>query len=56
MRGSALQGAQVALVDLFFGMEGTDQTVDPFQAPIPQAFKKVSPQAPDPGAGAGQPL
>lgn len=49
------KGHQVALVDLFFGMEGTDQTVDPFQAPIPQAFKKVSPQAPDPGAGAGQP-
>ena len=41
------KGHQVALVDLFFGMEGTDQTVDPFQAPIPQAFKKVSPQAPD---------
>ena len=31
------KGHQVALVDLFFGMEGTDQTVDPFQAPIPQA-------------------
>ena len=41
------KGHQVALVDLFFGMEGTDQTVDPFQAPIPQAFKRVSPQAPD---------
>ena len=34
------KGHQVALVDLFFGMEGTDQTVDPFQAPIPQAFKR----------------
>ena len=41
------KGHQVALVDLFFGMEGTDQTVDPFQAPIPQAFNKVRPQAPD---------
>lgn len=41
------KGHKVALVDLFFGLEGTDRTVDPFEAPIPQAFKKVSPEAPD---------
>ena len=41
------KGHKVALMDLFFGVEGTDRTVDPFEAPIPQAFKKVSPEAPD---------
>ena len=41
------KGHKVALVDLFFGVEGTDRTVDPFEAPIPQAFKKVSPEAPN---------
>jgi D-alanine-D-alanine ligase len=41
------RGHQVALVDLFFGLEGADGTKDPFQAPIPESFKKVSRQAPD---------
>ena len=41
------RGHKVALLDLFFGVEGTDRTADPFEAPIPQAFKKVSPEAPD---------
>ena len=39
------RGHQVALVDLFFGMEGREG--DPYQAPIPPAYQKVSPQAPD---------
>ena len=41
------KGHQTALVDLFFGMEGRDPAVDPYEAPVPQEFKKVSPQAPD---------
>lgn len=41
------RGHQVALVDLFFGLEGTDRTKDLYDAPIPESFKKVSPQAPD---------
>ena len=41
------RGHQVALMDLFFGTEGTDGTKDPFTAPIPESFKKVSRQAPD---------
>ena len=41
------RGHQVALVDLFFGLEGTDRTRDLFDAPIPEQFKKVSRQAPD---------
>jgi len=41
------RGHQVALVDLFFGLEGTDGTRDPFEAPIPESFKKISGQAPD---------
>lgn len=41
------RGHQVALVDLFFGLEGTDGTKDPFNAPIPESFKKVGRQAPD---------
>ena len=41
------RGHQVALVDLFFGLEGTDRTRDLFDAPIPERFKKVSRQAPD---------
>ena len=28
-------------------MEGRDPAVDPYEAPVPQEFKKVSPQAPD---------
>lgn len=41
------RGHQVALLDLFFGLEGTDGTRDPFEAPIPESFKKISAQAPD---------
>lgn len=41
------RGHQVALVDLFFGLEGTDGNKDPFTMPIPESFKKVSRQAPD---------
>ena len=41
------KGHRTALVDLFFGMEGRDPAVDPYEAPVPQEFKKVSPQAPD---------
>ena len=40
-------GHEVALVDLFFGTDGTDGCSDPFQAPIPQAYKQVSRTAPD---------
>ena len=42
------RGHQVALVDLFFGLE--DHKGEPeelFNAPIPDSFKKVSRQAPD---------
>ena len=42
------RGHQVALVDLFFGLE--DHKGDPeelFNAPIPDSFKRVSRQAPD---------
>ena len=41
------RGHQVALVDLFFGLEGVDPAKDLYDAPIPESFKKVSPQAPD---------
>ena len=43
------RGHEVALVDLFFGTEGrgVDQPDQLFTAPIPEQFKKVSPQAPD---------
>ena len=41
------RGHQAALMDLFFGMEGRDPAVDPYEAPVPQELKKVSPQAPD---------
>ncbi len=41
------RGHQVALVDMFFGLEGTDGNKDIFDAPIPESFKKVSRQAPD---------
>ena len=37
------KGHRTALVDLFFGMEGRDPAVDPYEAPVPQEFKKVSP-------------
>ena len=42
------RGHQVALVDLFFGLEDVDGGMEAlFDAPIPEAFKRVSPQAPD---------
>lgn len=41
------RGHQVALIDLFFGTEWLDGVSDPFSAPIPPEFKKVSRQAPD---------
>ena len=41
------RGHQAALIDMFFGLEGTDATRDIFDAPIPESFKKVSRQAPD---------
>lgn len=43
------RGHETALVDLFFGTEGrgVDRPEQLFFAPIPEAFKKVSSQAPD---------
>ena len=42
------RGHQVALADLFFGLEDyTGQTEELFHAPIPDSFKTVSRQAPD---------
>ena len=43
------RGHRVALVDLFFGMEGrgVSRPEELFDAPIPEQFKTVSPQAPD---------
>lgn len=43
------RGHEAALVDLFFGMEGreVERPEQLFAAPIPETFKKVSPQAPD---------
>ena len=42
------RGHQVALVDLFFGLEDyTCQPEELFRAPIPDSFKTVSRQAPD---------
>ena len=41
------RGHQVALVDLFFGLENLEKGVDPFEAPIPENFKKVDSKAPD---------
>jgi len=43
------RGHDVALVDLFFGMEGrqVERVGELFTAPIPEQFKKVSPKAPD---------
>ena len=40
------RGHQVALVDLFLGLEGREQE-DPYTAPIPEAWKKVAREAPD---------
>lgn len=42
------RGHQVALVDLFFGLEDFDGDFEAlYSAPIPESFKRVSPQAPD---------
>ena len=43
------RGHETALVDLFFGMEGrgVDHPEQLFSAPIPEAFKTVSSEAPD---------
>ena len=42
------RGHQVALVDLFFGLEDhKDEPEELFNAPIPDSFKKVSRQAPN---------
>ena len=42
------KGHQVALVDMFFGLEGFEGTPDElYGAPIPESFKRVSRQAPD---------
>ena len=42
------RGHQVALVDMFFGLEGYEGTLEErFSAPLPEAWKKVSRKAPD---------
>jgi len=42
------RGHKVALVDMFFGTEGFDGPAETlYDAPIPEEFKRVSPQAPD---------
>lgn len=42
------QGHQVALVDLFFGTEGVEGPAEAlYDAPVPQAFKRIGRQAPD---------
>jgi D-alanine-D-alanine ligase len=42
------KGHQVALIDLFFGLEGFDGAAESlYDAPIPESFKRVSPHAPD---------
>ena len=42
------KGHRVALVDLYMGLEGYDGTMEAlFDAPVPEAWKKVSRQAPD---------
>lgn len=42
------RGHQVALVDLFFGLEDRQGSMeDLFSAPIPESFKRVSREAPD---------
>ncbi|MCI8422781.1 MAG: D-alanine--D-alanine ligase [Lawsonibacter sp.] len=37
---------EAALVDLFFGLEGREGE-NPYAAPIPEALRRISPQAPD---------
>ena len=42
------RGHQVALVDLFFGLEGYEGSLESrFSAPVPESWKRVSRQAPD---------
>ena len=42
------RGHQVALVDLFFGLEDYEGTMESlYEAPIPESMKKVDPKAPD---------
>ena len=41
------RGHQVALVDLFYGLEEGDKGEELYGAPIPESFKRVSRQAPD---------
>ena len=41
------RGHQAALVDLFFGLEGRSPSENPYEAPVPQELKRVSPKAPD---------
>lgn len=42
------RGHKVALLDLFFGLDGMDISGDGlYDAPIPETFKKVAPEAPD---------
>ena len=42
------RGHQVALIDLFFGTEGYEGTLESlYEAPIPEEMKQVDPKAPD---------
>ena len=41
------QGHQVALMDLFFGLDGALSGENLYVAPIPEAFKRVAREAPD---------
>lgn len=42
------KGHRVALVDLFFGLDGVDGAGEAlYDQPIPERFRKISPQAPD---------
>ena len=42
------RGHRVALIDLFFGTEGYEGTLEAlYEAPIPEAMKRVDPEAPD---------
>ena len=41
------QGHRVALVDMFFGVEGAGTLEGPFDEPIPDGGRRVSPEAPD---------
>ena len=41
------KGHRTAMVDLFFGVEDGVELESLFDAPLPQAYKRVSPHAPD---------